>query len=391
MLTIFLVFLPIKIFIKQDSRKGSRPDMEVAPILNGVNTLSYLFGRILPNKILNRSNLRQKIVPPLKIKVNNPHINIVIIMGESLTANAMSLFDGFANTTPRLDKLKSDSHFFYEKAFSSGSMTDISLPSFFNLLYQPDSTEQIVSTNTCLFKMAKNNGFTTYFYSAQSRDWLKYITCYLCPQWIDYYSDGEEVTKNIKKGTYDKFLLQKLDSIDMTKPSFIVLHQYGSHSPYDKRYPKEFEYFPPKDSLSKYKNSVYYTDFIVTSIIEKLKKKSKKPTYLFFTSDHGEGIDRYSGHGNLNDPNQHEVPFIYYVINDDLNKTEIEKYQGNGVFTSHFEIAKMVAEKLGYDVTSLRKFNGEYVVCGRDISGADGYLKIKVDNNGSMSRQIINP
>jgi len=389
-LILFLIFIPVRVFVDKYSTKGARPNVEVNPVLNTIETLGYLIGNIVPKKISGTSGLEKKIIAIPKVDTKEPDVNVIVIMGESLTIKPMSLYGYKDKTTPYLDKLKSDKNFFYQIAFSSGVMTDVSLPSFFNMLYQPDSTPQIISTNTCLFKMAKLNGFETHFYSAQPRDGLSYIKSYLCTKWIDHYSDGTDFTGGLKKSALDIVLIDSLNNVDLNRSNFIVLHQIGSHSPARIRYPKKFDIFKPdpKDpvDISGYKNSVLYTDFILNKIIETVKKKTKKPTYIFFTSDHGEGIDEHSGHGHLKDPNQFMVPFIMYKINTDKN---LDYKLKDSKYTSHFEISKLVANALGYNTGNFRVCNEKYIVCGKDITGVAGYLKVDIRKNKIKKMKLM--
>ena len=389
-LIFFLIFIPARVFIDDHSKKGARPNMEVSPFINTVETLGYFLGRVVPQKLSNSSGLEQSVTDMSPILRDRPDINIVVMMGESLTTKPMSLYGANDATTPHLDKLKNDKNFLYQIAFASGVMTDISLPSFFNITYQPDSTPQIISTNSCLFKMAKLNGFETHFYSAQCRDGLSNVKSYMCTKWIDNYSDGTDTSGDIKIDAQDDVLLKQLNAIDLSKANFIVLHQVGSHTPFKLRYPEEFDIFEHHDGdrfdLSEYKNSILYTDHIISQVVQILQQKSKKPTYLFFTSDHGEGIDEHSGHGHLEDQNQYEVPFIMYEINTD-NTLEYELR--NQTYTSHFEIAKLIAKSLGYDTSNLREYNGEHIVCGRDITGVAGYLKIKVEDDNITALKVV--
>lgn len=390
-LVLFLIFVPARVFFNDGSKKGARPNIEITPIVNTIETMGFFIGRILPQKFFGNSKLMKEVVETPILTVKAPDANIIVIMGESLTCKPMSLYGEEEKTTPNLDTFKDDKNFIYQTAFASGVMTDISIPSFFNMLYEPDSTQQIISTNTCLFKMAKENGFNTHFYSAQCSDGLSNIKSYLCTRWIDNYLDGSSETGEIKKDAWDNILLERLDKINFEESNFVVLHQIGSHSPVRWRYPKEFDKFKPnpKDEvdLSGYKNTILYTDYIISEMIKKLQKRSKKPTYIFFTSDHGEGIDNHSGHGHLHVKDQYEVPFIMYKINtnDDLDyKLKDKKY------TSHYEISKLVATALGYNVSSLRQYDGNHVVTGKDLSGIAGYLKIKISNDKIKKLKIIN-
>ena len=388
-LVLFLIFIPARVFVKDTSKKGARPNVEVSTVVNTVETLGYLFGRILPQKISGKNFLTKETIPSPKVVENNPDINIVVIMGESLTHSKMSLFGSPEKTTPFLDELAEDKNFFSQIAFTSGVVTDVALPSFFNILYEPDSTPQILTTNTCLFRMAKENGFSTYFYSAQSQIGLAYIKSYMCLSSIDHYLDGTDETMEMKQNAYDEILVDRLENVNFDTSNFIVLHQIGSHSPYGLRYPKEFEKFKinqdDKYDRNGYLNSILYTDYVLSKIIEKLREKTNKPTYVFFTSDHGEGIGNHRGHGNLKLPSNYEVPFFMYTLNTpNTIKDKIEKNK----YTSHYEIAKYIATLLGYDVSLLQQKENKYVVCGKDICGVAGYLELYVEQNKVIKKSF---
>ena len=388
-LILFLVFIPLRVYVKEKSKKGARPNIEVSTIVNGIDTMGYFFGRIAPQKLFGNSQLSQNIVATPNVNKEKPDANVVVIMGESLTHSLMSLYGAKDVTTPYLDELNKDENFLKQVAFTSGIVTDVALPSFFNILYEPDSTEQIISTNTCLFKMAKNNGFETYFYSAQSQIGLAYIKSYICLNSIDNYLDGTNETGEMKENAIDDILVQRLDNIDFNKSNFIVLHQIGSHSPYELRYPKEFAKFKSnkedKYDRNSYKNSILYTDYIVNEIIEKLKEKTDKPTYVFFTSDHGEGVKKHSGHGNLKLASNYEVPYFMYTLNID---NKFKKDSNSSKYTSHYEIAKVVAQTLGYDTSSFKNSKDKYVICGKDLCGVAGYLELDVVNNEIVKKRI---
>jgi len=69
----------------------------------------------------------------------------------------------------------------------------------------------------------------------------------------------------------------------------------GAHSPYSKHSPMSSKVFP-----SSYHNAVLYTEDVVHRIIEVIRERSTKPTYVIFTGDHGELLeneDDKRGHG----------------------------------------------------------------------------------------------
>jgi len=84
----------------------------------------------------------------------------------------------------------------------------------------------------------------------------------------------------------------------------IVLHQMGSHGPaYYKRYPGKFERFKPachtlelsactdEEVINAYDNSILYTDYFLSKVIELLKKNTPQyETAMLYVSDHGESL-----------------------------------------------------------------------------------------------------
>jgi len=395
-LIIFLISMPVKNFIK-DSKKGARPNMEYYAIKNTVTTLSYLFGNIMPKKLSGNSGLEQPIVETPTIIEKNPDINIVMIMGESLHNQYMSLYDYKIKTTPYLDSIKNSPNFIYKKAIASGVVTDVSIPSFFNMIKKPDGVPQIISTNTCLFKMASKNGFETYFYSAQAQDQLAQLKGYLCPSYIDNYIDGTAKTKDVNTAALDMFLVETIDKIDFKKSNFIVLHQRGSHTPFKVDYPKKFEVFTKENTTDKtilqntleYQNSILYTDYVFSKIIEKIKSKTDKPTYFVFTSDHATNIGDSSrhGHGRLDYDSVYQVPFFVYSINGAKNITDkFTKFD----YISHYQISKMLSYLMGYE-NKYKKFNKkeDCFVCDSDISGLAGILKLSFDENNTQIPKIL--
>lgn len=118
--------------------------------------------------------------------------------------------------------------------------------------------------------------------------------------------------------------------IPRSNKQFLVVHTSGSHWNYTARYPKEFEQFTPicnvkaktdasgcdKVALSNsYDNSILYTDFFLSSLIDLLKDKN---AFLLYVSDHGEslGENGYYGHGGSLIKEQTTVPLIVWVSND---------------------------------------------------------------------------
>lgn len=90
---------------------------------------------------------------------------------------------------------------------------------------------------------------------------------------------------------------------NITKETLIVLHTMGSHGPtYFKRYPDKFKKFTPacdtanlqdctqEQIINTYNNTIVYTDYIIASLIETLKKHNELQSGMLYVSDHGESL-----------------------------------------------------------------------------------------------------
>ena len=138
--------------------------------------------------------------------------------------------------------------------------------------------------------------------------------------WRDNNSDSKGVASRIAHDDYKSSEINTLcdtecrdtgmlvglqEYIDASEGDvLIVLHQMGSHGPaYYKRYPKEFEHFKPacrsaelstcsiEEITNAYDNSILYTDYFLSRVIELLKQNTPKyETTMFYVSDHGESL-----------------------------------------------------------------------------------------------------
>jgi lipid A ethanolaminephosphotransferase len=138
--------------------------------------------------------------------------------------------------------------------------------------------------------------------------------------WRDNNSDSKGVAERVQYEDYrsnvlnpdcdvecrDVGMLSGLqDYIDSHEGDIlIVLHQMGSHGPaYSRRYPPEFEEFRPachtrelsectrEEITNAYDNSLLYTDYFVSKVIELLKENTPNyETAMFYVGDHGESL-----------------------------------------------------------------------------------------------------
>ncbi|BCD60722.1 MULTISPECIES: phosphoethanolamine transferase [unclassified Nitratiruptor] len=297
--------------------------------------------------------------------------NIIVVMGESLTKDKMSLYGYPKETTPYLDKLKNSPRFLYTWGHSGGVTTDVSIPTFFTLKREPQNIQPLITNSTNLLKLAKDQNYSTSFITMQS--------LYVIGGVLSDFSDTTKVLHG-----YDEKLAHYLDTITKKKKNFIVLHQRNSHSAYEHYTPPSFYYYPFKNlpfheyMLGSYLNSIRYTDFVLHSIF---KKADAMPgcTLVFFTSDHGEMMGEKSEHGRYGHVylgfEDTKVPMIIYASKG-CNVKQFHKEFNLSRVISHYQFGKMIAKALGYEIINPNE-DVTYYINGIDISGNAGFISYK--------------
>ena len=109
------------------------------------------------------------------------------------------------------------------------------------------------------------------------------------------------------------------------------MHTSTSHGPlYSKKYPPQFEIFKPvcntvdlskcsqNELINAYDNTIVYTDYILSKVIQELKTLKEYKSTMMFISDHGESLAEKNlyMHGiplSIAPKEQYEIPFIVWV------------------------------------------------------------------------------
>lgn len=217
----------------------------------------------------------------------------VIVIGETSRAANWQLNGYGRQTNPLLSQEPNLVSF--GKALSEINTTHKSVPMLMSYLTADNFGEEVAKTKS-IFSAFNELGYETSFISNQRRN----------HSYIDFY--GSEA-KNVNFLTdangpqADSSLLQpfRVAISDKNRNKiFIILHTYGSHFEYNKRYPADMAYFKPDNNSSAdpanreqlvnaYDNTIRYTDMTLASIIDILRD-SGRVAALIYTSDHGEDI-----------------------------------------------------------------------------------------------------
>jgi glucan phosphoethanolaminetransferase (alkaline phosphatase superfamily) len=253
----------------------------------------------------------------------------------------------------------------------------VSVSTLINRLKYPNGLPQISQEDNCLFKLAKENNFSTYFLSGQTTSHLQIIRDLMCPKYIDKLVDRNDFPVYIKPKGYDEDLQTLIEKMNLLEEKhLIVLQQRGSHSPYAKQYPKEYDKHTP------YENTALYTDNSLYKLIKYVKENSKSETFLFYVSDHGEllGENGKKGHGHLS-KEVYEVPFLMYTNSKNEKLKEQFKHTKN-----HYDISNYVLSLLGYKAELIKEEDRRLYILNADLDGFSGYGTI--DINSSVESRI---
>lgn len=316
-----------------------------------------------------------------EVNGNDDPVNVVYILGESMNADHMSLFGYSEDTTPELKKLAQFSNFYYTRGIASAVSTIPSSRFMINATKEPDNLQQSAEDTTNLFRLAKENGFKTFYISAKNRDMVAPVGGI---PYIDVI-----IFRGLYKEQFNKqkdlFLLELLHQQDFSKKNFIVIHQRCIHSPYG--VPAMFK--PSRtfskssnEKINKYDNAVFFNDYVISSIFNMFNNPQANKGgrfYIVFASDHNEltGEKGVWGHGML-DKDVAQIPVMVQSNDADF----VRKIRGIFKIT-HYDICCAIANVLGFNISNP---NDEavndpdiYYINGVDYLGRCGYIKFRKD------------
>ncbi len=348
---------------------GNRPYIFLSNPLN-FSYINMLYSTSLSANTLFEDNKNREFKSYKIEKTGSSKQNIILILGESLSYKRMHLYGYEKQNTPNLDKLKEKDNFFAIKAISAGINTPVAISTFFNIKREPQNMQVIYKEQSNLLKLAKDNGYKTYWLSTQEEG--------MSIASVTKFADVIKVKKDWQEPVFDDVLVDSLKNIDFSKKNFIVLHLRANHSPYEKYTPRKFKKADYKNrdyhtyKVNTYNESVLYVDYILSRMF-KVLDNTKQNFKVYFTSDHGERLgyedDSFKyGHSEL-DIEVAFVPFIVYQ-NEPINMKE--------KIVSHYQIGKMVAKDLGYIIINENEYNDTYFLNGVNITGKSGYIEYKL-------------
>ncbi|HAV7781412.1 TPA: phosphoethanolamine transferase [Escherichia coli] len=258
-------------------------------------------------------------VPYFQLSVRDTGIDAyVLIVGESVRVDNMSLYGYTRSTTPQVEAQRKQIKLF-NQAISGAPYTALSVP--LSLTADSVLSHDIHNYPDNIINMANQAGFQTFWLSSQSA----------------FRQNGTAVTSIAMRAMetvyvrgFDELLLPHLSQAlqqNTQQKKLIVLHLNGSHEPACSAYPQSSAVFQPQDDQDAcYDNSIHYTDSLLGQVFELLK--DRRASVMYF-ADHGLERDPtkknvYFHGGREASQQAYHVPmFIWYspVLGDGVDRT----------------------------------------------------------------------
>lgn len=250
---------------------------------------------------------------------------LIIVVGETVRAANWGLSGYVRDTTPELRRLGVLN---FDDVQSCGTSTEVSLPCMFSERGRRHYDRDAILRSDSLLHVLDRAGVATWWRDNQTGckgvcDGLPFESL-RAASFPDLCHDGT---------CLDEILLQDLQPVvDQTRGSqVIVLHMLGNHGPgYASRYPPQFERYQPAchtaqlsdcsrvEIVNAYDNAILYTDHVLASTIEFLRRQQDRDTALIYLSDHGESLGEHGlylhGMPNALAPvEQTQVPLVVWL------------------------------------------------------------------------------
>lgn len=247
----------------------------------------------------------------------------VLVIGESLRRDHMSLYGYEYDTTPNLKNRQNQMQVFTQ-AYSPAPVTILSVPiSLANIQLTQIQNKKHYADN--IISLANHAGFKTYWLSNQGKTNKKTSV-------ISAIASMAQDKKWNEFVGYDSELMDAFENAindHTSKKKLIVLHTYGSHEPACNRFPENrFKKFSEQEDDNCYDSSIAYTDEFIENLLQKI---DTTPATLMFFADHAlqrlDSDNNVHYHHGVNKPRKeaYEIPFVIWYSQTASKKTLAEK------------------------------------------------------------------
>ncbi|MDO9041147.1 MAG: phosphoethanolamine--lipid A transferase [Desulfocapsaceae bacterium] len=277
---------------------------------------------------------------------------VILVVGEAARARNFSL-NGYERKTNLF--LEKEDVLSFTNTYSCGTVTTTSLPCMFSHFGRESFSDFKADRHEGLLDVLLHAGVQVLW--RENNSGCKGV----CKRVETEDMAGLRVADLCAAGEcQDMILLQGLQKYinQIGSDAFIVLHQKGSYGPeYYRRSPPDFKAFVPEcttnqlqecrseELLNAYDNTIIYTDYFLSQVIDLLKKNSDQfNVSMLYLSDYGESLGEKNIylHGLpyiIAPDEQKHIPFILWLGDAFLKGNHIDKSC----------LQKKVDEKLSHD------------------------------------------
>ena len=287
---------------------------------------------------------------------------VMLILGESISAQRMSVFGYAQDTTPQLRRLHAAGDVSVREGLSAATSTVSAVTALLLTLNDPRDINGLSAQNGNLFRLARQAGFQTHYWSAQRANVVDRVD-------LRDVADFRSIDNDADLRARGELALPRLvDGLPGDVPHFVVVHLRVGHAPYDYASRlKSGQTTRDPNGLAAYEQAVTVMDDLLTSLVAQVSGRFADHD-VYFTSDHGElfGEEGLVGHAMLSQTVA-RVPIAIWSGGDGAKKLLGLPYMPN-----HYDLARAVADSLGFDVQ--RSGDGVGYINGIGFAGSSGLL-----------------
>ena len=246
--------------------------------------------------------------------LNTEKPNVVFLLMESFSANAIEVLGGKKGVTPNVNTLAKEGILFdhiYASSFRSdrglvASLSGIPSNPFFAIINKPTELMKYPS----LPQKLEEKGYTTQFYYAGDLNFgnfNSYIRMNFQTAVTENDFSGEAVANRNKWGMHDEYMYQRMyDDISKAQQPFMyAAFNMSSHEPFDVPFDSEFQDGSVEGSFL---NAIHYTDFHLGKFIDNCKQSGIWDNSIFILmADHS---TRIIGNHPPHLPESFHIPLI---------------------------------------------------------------------------------
>jgi phosphoglycerol transferase MdoB-like AlkP superfamily enzyme len=250
----------------------------------------YVFGDLSAAASVTDSLTIKKGLPEIVLNTSRP--NIILIVLESFSGYLIGPLGGDSLVTPNFNRYCREGILF-SGFYASGTRTDKAMPAILDgypaqpaqsIIKEPKKSQSLPS----LVKILIENGYNSSFWYGGEINFANFNSFVIGSGFstIITKNNFDPSFYNSKWGVHDHILFQTLkDSMKSVKEPFLkVVLTLSSHEPFD--VPME-PVFMGSDNMTKYKNSIYYTDKTLGSFLDWARGTDWwKNTLIVMVADH---------------------------------------------------------------------------------------------------------